>query len=147
VLAVALQEVLTPRLLAYVAKPLLVFEPLDPPALPEVWSPGRYHVRMLALGWLPVGSQWIGLELPDPAPGPGARGYDLRDNGASELIRRWDHRIRIEPTADGRTRYVDRVDLEAGVLTPLVWLFAQIFFRHRQRRWRRLVRRGFDYDE
>lgn len=32
------------------------------------------------------------------------------------------------------------VEIRAGVLTPLVWLFAQVFFRYRQMRWRSLLK-------
>ena len=37
------------------------------------------------------------------------------------------------------------LSFRAGVLTPFIWLFAQLFYRHRQSRWRRLVANGFDY--
>jgi len=39
----------------------------------------------------------------------------------------------------------DRVANNAGILTPCIWLFAQLFYRHRQRRWRQLVKGGFTY--
>ena len=51
----------------------------------------------------------------------------------------------MQALPDGRTRYTDSVEVRAGLLTPLVWAFATAFYRHRQRRWRRLVRRGFRY--
>jgi hypothetical protein len=54
--------------------------------------------------------------------------------------------ITIEPNAAGVV-YRDRVEVRAGVLTPFIWVFAQIFYRHRQRRWRRLAANGFDYGE
>jgi hypothetical protein len=70
----------------------------------------------------------------------------LRDDGHGELVRRWDHRIRIRPGPDGRsTLYRDEIDIEAGALTPAVGLRAQGLYRGRQRRWRRLARRGFAY--
>lgn len=55
-------------------------------------------------------------------------------------IRQWNHRIAIEPISDGRCRYVDEIDIEAWFLTPLVWIYAHVFYRYRQRRWRRLAR-------
>jgi hypothetical protein len=59
--------------------------------------------------------------------------------------RRWDHWIAIEPERRG-TRYTDTVHIDAGLLTPLIVAFARIFYRHRQRRWRRLAKSGFAYD-
>ncbi len=55
------------------------------------------------------------------------------------LLRRWDHVITVEDHADGRTRYTDRIEIDAGVLTPLVVAYATAFYRYRQRRWRRLA--------
>jgi len=37
------------------------------------------------------------------------------------------------------------VDIEAGLLTPFIWLFSQVFYRHRQRRWQALVKRQFAF--
>jgi uncharacterized membrane protein len=69
----------------------------------------------------------------------------LRENGSGQLATVWDHTIRVEPSSDGGTQYTDVVEVRAGVLTPFVWAFAQVFYHHRQRRWRALVKRGFDY--
>ena len=81
------QEVRTTRLLAYVAAPLQVFEPLEPPELPEVWSDGAYRVRLKLLGVLPVGTQWIVISFPaGDLPGHGR--FELRDNGYGSLAKR-----------------------------------------------------------
>ncbi|MBN8607821.1 MAG: hypothetical protein J0L81_12970 [Caulobacterales bacterium] len=48
----------------------------------------------------------------------------------------------MTPDGDGAL-YRDRVRVEAGLLTPGVWMFAALFFRWRQMRWRALVKRGF----
>lgn len=137
----AIAHVRSPRLLAYVAAPWLRFEPVDPPALPDEWEPGRYLVRLKLLGLLPLGTQVIGIRALEQ------RGERLlvHDQGSSAWVRVWDHRIEISPAADGGTRYCDRVTIEAGWRTPFVGWFARLFFGHRQRRWRRLVRSKFDY--
>lgn len=56
------------------------------------------------------------------------------------MVRRWRHRITAQPLSAGSCRYVDRVDIQAGPLTPIVAAFAQVFYRYRQRRWWRLAR-------
>ena len=50
----------------------------------------------------------------------------------------WDHTIRITeaPTGCG---YSDEINIHAGLLTVFVWLYANIFYRYRQVRWRRLA--------
>ena len=54
---------------------------------------------------------------------------------------RWDHRVREPPLGEGRCRYFDEVEIEAGPLTAVVWLFARWFYRHRQRRWQAVALR------
>jgi hypothetical protein len=61
-----------------------------------------------------------------------------RENDA--LIRKWDHRLSVQAAPNGQTVYADRIDLEAGPLTPVVGLLAQWFYRHRHRRWQRVAR-------
>lgn len=67
----------------------------------------------------------------------------MRDNGQGLLMRRWDHRILLQALPDGRTLYTDEVEVVARhlpwLMTPLSTLFAQVFYRHRQRRWRQLA--------
>lgn len=134
------QEVQTSRLLEYVASPFQTFEPVQPSKLPHVWQTGTYLVRLWLGGLVPLGLQWIVISFPSSA-----EGFELRDQGRGHLARTWDHRITVHALPDGRTRYTDAVEVRAGLLTPLVWGFAQLFYRHRQRRWKRLVRGGFRY--
>jgi len=135
------QEVQTARLLEYIATPLVRFEPLQPSRLPETWVEGKYLVRMKIFGWFSIGKQWVVISMP-PA---GKDGYQIRDNGYGDHISKWDHWITIEDAPEGKTRYTDQVDIEAGLLTSLIWLFSQAFYHHRQRRWRTLVHQSFQY--
>ncbi len=133
-------EVQTPRLLENVAAPLVQFRAVNPPHFPATWSDETYEVRMMLFGWLPFGRQLIRISR--SASGTARL---LRDDGSGQLATVWDHTIRVEPSRGGETEYTDLVEVRAGILTPFVWAFAQVFYRHRQRRWRALVRRGFDY--
>ena len=54
-------------------------------------------------------------------------------------VRTWRHYVIVEPLTEHTCRYEDRLDIEAGILTPLVAAFARVFYRYRQRRWRRLA--------
>lgn len=130
------------QLLEYVARGVLRFKPIDPPAFPDVWTEGEYRAGMYWKGFLPIGWQMIGIEiLSDSAPV-----WSVRDNGHGALIKTWDHVIEISAEGEG-TRYVDRLDVAAGILTPFIAIFANLFYRHRQNRWRRLVANGFDYSQ
>ncbi len=131
-------EVLRPRLLHHVAWPLVRFVPIHPVPWPDEWKPGDYWVKMRLFAILPLGCQKIGLSFPVRT----RKQLQMRDDGHGAMMRMWDHWI-IITEAPGGTRYTDSVEVKAGLLTPLVWTFAWIFYGHRQRRWRGLVARGF----
>lgn len=131
------EHVQTSALLDYIAAPVVRFEPAAG-AFPARWSEGDYRARMRAFGLVPIGEQTIGIEYPQSD----GKMWVLRDNGHGSLIKRWDHWIFVEPASDG-TRYTDRVEIEAGILTPFVVLFARVFYAHRQRRWKKLIAAGF----
>lgn len=130
------------RSLRYVAAPLMLFKPVSasdtPQQLPAVWQNGSYPVQMYLLGFIYLGKQRINIKLD-------ATAQQLLDAGEGTLITQWHHLITVTPVSSTRARYTDTVDIKAGLLTPIVWGFAQVFYRHRQRRWRRLLRHGFNY--
>ena len=47
--------------------------------------------------------------------------------------------MRVETAPGNQSRYTDCIHLNAGLLTPFVWLFAMMFYRSRQQRLRLLV--------
>ena len=119
-----------------IIRPLMRFRSLDVPDASECWTQGStFHFRIYLLGVIPLGKHTIFIEHMDPVT------REIQSREHSALIRRWDHLIRIRPTPDGRSLYSDEVEISAGLLTPLVWAFAHWFYRHRQRRWRRIARR------
>ncbi len=65
---------------------------------------------------------------------------EILSNERGGLIRTWNHWIKIDRSADGNALYMDRIEIEAGMMTLPVWLFANLFYRYRQMRWRKLLR-------
>jgi hypothetical protein len=137
------EAVTTPALLAHVAAPLLRFDPVEPPALPDRWDTESYLVRLRLFGVVPLGTQTIRVSTPRVEETPGAQFYQLRDAGTGQLASTWDHLISLRETPDRKTVYTDEVSVEAGAFTPVLWLFAALFYRYRQYRWRRLVAEEF----
>ena len=131
-------EVQTARLLTHIAWPIVRFVPVGDKPFNTFKPGGRYQVRLRLFGILPFGTQWIVTSVHEPETGEWPK--RLRDNGYSALIDRWDHWITIAPDGKGGTRYSDDVKISAGVMTPFIWAFAQLFYWHRQRRWRSLAR-------
>jgi hypothetical protein len=138
------RAVLRPATFQFIGRPFVKFKPVDKSGFPERWAEGDYWVRMKLFGVMPLGKQRIGISLDESKAGEGE--YRLSDDGGSALISKWDHRITVRPLDATRTRYRDEVEIRAGLLTPLVWLFARMFFAHRQRRWQKLVARNFSFD-
>jgi hypothetical protein len=105
-------------------------------SFPERWTAGAVIVgRAYKLGVAPIGEHTLRFERVDP------KSRQIATRERNYFVRQWDHVISVRATADGRTRYSDEVKIDAGLLTPFVWLFAQVFYRHRHRRWRRVAKR------
>ena len=64
----------------------------------------------------------------------------LASEESGDIVKTWSHRIWLEPKEDIRCRYTDEIDIDAGLFTPLIWAWAHVFYRYRQRGWRRLAR-------
>jgi len=56
------------------------------------------------------------------------------------IARVWNHTIQLQGIEENRVYYTDIIEVKAGLLTPLIWGFAHLFYRHRQRRWRKLLK-------
>lgn len=123
----------TPNLLEYVASPILKFEPLEPQQFPSIWGESIYQVNVFFLNIIPLGRQSIVISK-DPNK------KWLLDNGSGDLAKKWKHLIAIQSIDSITTRYTDKVEIEAGFLTPVVWLFAVFFYHHRQFRWQKLIK-------
>ena len=64
----------------------------------------------------------------------------LRSREFGGLITTWNHDIEVMPFDTTSCLYRDRIEIEAGVVTPLIVIFARWFYRLRQRRWRALAK-------
>jgi hypothetical protein len=65
---------------------------------------------------------------------------ELKSEEEGWIVRRWNHRIRVDHDTEQRCWYTDEIDIEAGLLTGAIWAYAQVFYRYRQSRWRRLAK-------
>lgn len=114
-------EVITsPAELANAYAPVLTLRTDDP--IPERWRSGdEVVVELRFLGAVPVGRQRIairtrrrgGTRILEDAGRPLA--------GPLALVTSWRHRMAVTPLPDGGALYRDRLDVSAGLLTPVVW--------------------------
>lgn len=120
--------------LRYITRGLLSFRPLGP--VPDELGPGDVvRMRLLFFHVIPG---WV-HEIRIVAVDEEARRIETTEHGGS--VKTWNHVLSVEPAPiPGRTRYTDTIEVDAGALTRLVWAYANLFYRYRQWRWRRLAR-------
>jgi hypothetical protein len=138
----------SPTAFREVAMPWVDVRPERPGELPTVWGTDEYRVRVRALGAIAVGTQAIRLNAVGSRE-PGVR--ILRDSGGGEsgllaAIPHLDHQMAIAPDPAGpdaegriRTLYRDKLEVHAGVLTPIAWYALWAFWQWRGRQLRRLA--------
>ena len=103
-------------------------------------APSGWRAVKTVAGWvflfgvIPFSRHTLHVQSIDDA----AMTLSSREGGG--LLRRWNHDIIVTATGNSRCNYRDRIDIDAGVFTPLVLLYARWFYRTRQRRWRALAR-------
>ena len=119
--------------LTYIARGLVSFGGSE--GLPGQFTEGSaVDVRILFFGFIPAWRHHLAIKSIDDAK------RELLSNEHGGLVRVWNHLIRVEPLDDERCRYTDDMEIQAGNFTPLVWLYAHLFYRYRQRRWRSWLR-------
>lgn len=123
--------------LMQVASPILIFESRHGRELPAKWEVEKqYKFRIFAFGFVPLGMHDIIVKRIDRAK------KEIFTNESSFLSRTWDHLLRVEKINEKFVRYSDEVEIRAGVLTLFIWLFAHVFYRHRQKKWKVLLAGG-----
>lgn len=128
------QDILDPRALAESMTGALSYSglPEDP-----VFEGQRIVVSIKRWGWLPLGQWTIDVIRRDDER------FILESAEHGGLIRRYRHRLEVEPLGDTEARYTDYLDVDAGILTDLVFpTFVALYtVRHEQRRARLLAAR------
>lgn len=129
------KRIIEPKSLQFVASPILDFTPLIKGELDGDWVVGRtYDLKLRFLNILPLGHHRIRLVTID-------RGSNTIESNESGLLAPvWNHTIRFRQVEEGRLRYTDEIEIQAGWLTAAIWVFAQVFYRHRQKRWKILLK-------
>jgi hypothetical protein len=130
------QKILDPGSLQFVASPILSFRPVQKGSIAGDWQVGvPYQFNLYFLKFIPMGRHTIQLVRIVKE----TRTIVSQESGI--LARVWNHAICFREAAPGVVRYTDEIEIQAGWLTPGIWLFAQLFYRHRQRRWKVLLRK------
>ena len=118
--------------LQIIAKPFATFEPVgETVSTWEVGSTSAYRFHLFGL--IPYGTHTIHILRFDPD------GVSSREGNAHVPV--WNHEISLVEKDESHTLYTDRVEIHAGWKTAFIWLWANAFYAHRQRKWIRLLKR------
>lgn len=130
-----------PVMFRKVSAPLLEMRSLEPGGFPAQWLENAPHrVGIFALGVMPSGVQTIDVSYRTTPDGTRVMtDAGTPQSGALTVITSWRHRMAVTALPDGTTLYRDRLDFDAGLLSPLVWLSLWSFWQWRAFRLRRLL--------
>ena len=117
--------------LQFIAAPYASFVPVSE-STDRVWQVGSTSsYRFKLLGVIPFGTHTICIERFDIDV--------IQSREHNEHVPVWDHRITLRDV-DGQTEYTDEVNIKAGWKTPFIWIWAKMFYSHRERKWIKLLK-------
>ncbi len=120
--------------LKFVASPILTFTPLNEASNHE-WETGRdYSFKLYFFKFIPLGIHTIHIVEIDKNQNI----ISSQEKGVLTPV--WNHKISFKKIAPNTLNYRDEIEIRAGWLTPFIALFAHMFYRHRQRRWKVLLK-------
>jgi len=127
-------KIASPKSLQYVAAPILRFVPCRTDSFSDEWQEGPiYDLNLYLFHVIPLGRHRIKILKADKK----ANTIVSKESGLFAPV--WNHTISFHQCGSREVSYKDRIEIEAGLLTPLICIFARFFYRHRQRRWKRLL--------
>ncbi len=123
------------RTLQYIAAPLATFRPVNG-SDDLVWEEGgvfSFHFKVFGL--IPLGIHTIRvLDFNEET-------HCIYTHEGNAHVPVWNHRITLKSIHDHAVEYTDEVEINAGWKTPFVYLWAKAFYSHRQRKWKKLLRK------
>lgn len=124
-------EVQKSSLLEFVCKGKIKFKPIDS-GFPKFWKKGmEIKTRMLMYGFIPFGGihtlKFVKVNH---------NNFSLLTNEKNSSVRLWNHKIEMKRLNENRIEYKDEIELYAGFITGFVAIWAESFYKYRQRRWK-----------
>ena len=120
------------KTLQFIAAPYVTFEPYDKNILK--WQEGvttDYHLKLFGL--FSFGKHSIEIIQFDKNAGL------IYTNEKNNVVPLWNHKILLQKIELESTLYTDEVEISAGWKTFFVYCWGVLFYRHRQKKWLRLL--------
>lgn len=125
------------KTLQYIAHPYATFKSVDDTE-ELTWqedSAFAFHFKLFAL--IPFGVHTIKVIQFDIEKG-------IYTQEGNKHVPVWNHKIILEKIDEKTTKYTDIVEIQSGWKTLFVYLWANCFYAHRQRKWKRLLKRKIE---
>lgn len=120
------------KTLVYVCKGLLGFDGSD--LFPRQWREGdTINTRLKLFGMIPAWKHSLRFILISD------ESMVIFTEEKGGVVQRWNHEIKFEVNSKSSCFYTDTVEINAGIFSPFIWIFANILYRYRQRRWKYLI--------
>lgn len=118
--------------LQFIASPYAKFTPIgDKEKI--IWEEGKtFSFRFKMFSYIPYGTHTI--KVID------FNKDEIYTNESNTHVPVWNHRIKLIDNGNGTTDYSDEVEIDAGWKTFIVWCWACCFYRHRQKKWIKLIK-------
>lgn len=118
--------------LLFVAEGVMTYD--NAATLPDTWEVGQTVNLRPRLWGKSQGDHFVRVVTVDHD------NHTIVTNEHGGPITVWNHTMHLVEIRPDVCRYTDTIEIEAGWQTPIVWLFAQYFYRHRHARWQQLIK-------
>ena len=125
------------KTLQYIAHPYATFKSVDDTE-ELTWqedSAFAFHFKLFTL--IPFGVHTIKVIQFDIEKG-------IYTQEGNKHVPVWNHKIILEKINENTTKYTDILEIQAGWKTLFVYLWANSFYAHRQRKWKQLLKRKIE---
>ena len=92
----------------------------------------EYIFKLFIYGFLPFGDHKIILKKLDK------ENKIILSNEYNKIVKIWNHLIIIENLGENEIKYTDEVEIYAGIFTLFTAIWAKLFYKHRQKKWKRI---------
>lgn len=118
--------------LVYVCKGLLGFDGSH--RFPKQWRVGdTINTRLKLFGLIPAWKHSLRFILISD------ESMVIFTEEKGGVVQSWNNEIKFEVNSESSCFYTDTVEINAGIFSPVIWLFANVLYRYRQRRWKYLI--------
>ncbi|NMD38303.1 MAG: hypothetical protein GYA87_06465 [Christensenellaceae bacterium] len=119
------------KTLQYIAKPYASFNPVNAKDS-SVWKENTvFQFKFKLFCFIPLGIHTINMKKFNED--------EIYTKEYNKHVPVWNHRITLKEIKSNKTHYTDEIEIGANWKTMFVYLWAKAFYKHRQKKWLKLL--------